>query len=301
MKNTVLVLLLIVIPVFIAYCQSEICDINTGCEETQVLSIDPPMFDVTTSSIVFDNVTFGEFACSVETYQSGIAIYVYQLLPNGERMELCNVINTIPFNVIGITILDFGQISLCEASTLNGASTLNIGPIYFGEDQGFVVCDGALLEFEAALYLTDNMSFDPNNSSVYTELDSNQYIAVNIGTIEININNEFPGGGQPLTTAVINEFTSGSDGPLIVNCGDDVELYIQGVSRIANCPPYSDVSSGFTSELENELYYTINDGEPIYIHSPVLTGKLGGQLTGPDPDLGGLCFGGIDGYATGRR
>jgi len=206
------------------------CDINAGCTGEPFLSIDPPVFDEATGILTFNNITFGEINCTAPIFTTGVNIYIYQLLPNGDRMELCN----------------FGSI---------------------GPDSGFEACDGALLEIEAVLYITEDLIFDPYEESVYSALSPEEFISIDLGTLDININNEFPGGGLPLTTAVINEFTTGSDGPLTVNCGDDVGLYVEGLSRLANCLPYDNISTGIPSELINVFSYTINGGAPIIIPS----------------------------------
>ena len=270
------------------------CDINTGCGGTPSLTVDPPTFDAATLGITFNNIEVGEFECIVpmgQTYQSGVAFYIYQLLPNGNRMDLCNVINAAPFNVVGSIALSFGETSFCTGSTVN-LGLVNVGP-----DEGFVACDGAFLEIEAALYITDNTGFDPATESVFTGLTSNEFITVNLGTLDININNEFPGGGQPLTSANITELATGADGPIAANCGEDVEIYVEGLSRLANCPDYTDITTGIASELSNEFYYTVNGGTPIIIQNSA-SGAAGGQLTGPDANLGGNCYAGILGPYT---
>jgi len=291
MKKIVCILLLIVPLLFSHYFTYGQCDINADCANTPILSIDPPVFDLATSSIILNNITFGEFACTAGTYQTGIAIYLYQLLPNGSRMEFCNVVNAAPFNVVGSITFGFGQTSFCDSGTTN------IGSLPIGLDEGFEVCDGAFIEVEAVLFITDNMGFDPSTSSVYSELNANEFISSDLGNVSININNEFPGGGQPLTTAIINELDTGSEGPISASCGDDVQLYVEGLSRLANCLEYDDIYTGISSELENELYYSINGEAPIFVQSPA-TGAAGGQLTGPDPNLGGLCYAGILGPYT---
>jgi len=184
--------------VFLSFCSFSSygqCDINLGCSETPILSIDPPIFDATTSTLILNNVTFGQINCTATTYKSGIILYIYQLLPNGDRISECNFAYPPPFNVLGILGFDFGQTSLCGATD----GSLNIGTYLIGPEDNFEVCDGALLEIEAVLYITDNVSFEPFTESVYTVLSSNEFISIDLGTVDVNINNEFPGGGQPLT------------------------------------------------------------------------------------------------------
>ena len=294
MKRLLHLILLISSFTLLDYFANAQCDINSGCGGTPSLTVDPPTFDAAALSIAFNNIEVGEFECIVpmgQTYQSGVAFYIYQLLPNGDRMNLCNVINAAPFNVVGSIALSFGETSFCTGSTVN-LGLVNVGP-----DEGFVACDGAFLEIEAALYITDNTGFDPATESVITGLTANEFITVNLGTLDININNEFPGGGQPLTSANITELATGADGPIAANCGEDVEIYVEGLSRLANCPDYTDITTGIASELSNEFYYTVNGGAPIIIQNSA-SGAAGGQLTGPDANLGGNCYAGILGPYT---
>ncbi len=261
------------------------CDINLGCSADPALNIDPPTFDPTTFSIVLDNIEFGGFECTEAVYQAGIAIYIYQLLPDGSRMTQCAVVNEPPYNVVGSIAFSFGQTSLCPL--IQPIGSLSIGPT-----EGFEACDGAYLEIEAALYVTTDMTFDSAVSSIFSDLSDSEYLVVNLGNLEVNINNEFPGEGQPLTTAKIKDFNSDSEGPLTLACGENIELFLEGLSRIANCLPYEDISTGISSELTNEFYYTINGGEPVIVLD-ASTGATGGQLTGPDAALGGLCYAGV--------
>jgi len=211
-----------------------------------------------------------------------MAFYIYQLLPNGDRIELCNVVDSPPFNVIGSGSFTFGETSAC------GLGNFDLGSLIIDQNLGFEACDGALLEIEAVLFITDNLNFDPLTESVYSALNANEIISIDLGTLEINVNNEFPGGGLPLTTAIINDYDTGSEGPLTVNCGEDVNLYVEGISRLANCVSYNDITTGITSELANTFSYTFNGGLPIIIDS-----AAGGQLSGPDPAFGDICYGGI--------
>lgn len=262
------------------------CNITSACTSNVFFSVDPPTFNAANLSLTFGNVTFGDINCNSSNYKSGIAIYVYQLMPDGTRTYQCTVEGPSPFNVIGNIAIDFGLgVDLC-------GSNFNVGDVIASPSNGFEACDGARLESEAILYATQNINFDPNNSSVYSQLQPTEYTVINLGITNININNEFPGNGQPLTTAIINDYATGSDGPVTLACGQDIELYVEGLSRLANCVPYSDISAGITSELENEFYYSINGGTPVII-SNASTGAMGGQITGPDISLGGLCYAGI--------
>jgi len=262
------------------------CDINLGCSASApIVNIDPPTFDPSTFSIVLNNIEFGGIECIEDSYQAGIAVYIYQLLPDGTRMTQCAVVNEEPYNVVGSVAFGFGQVSFCP-------TVVPIGSLSVGPTEGFEACDGAYLEIEAALFITDNLGFDAATTSVFSELTESEYFILNLGNLEININDEFPGQGQPLTTAKIKDFNSDSEGPIDVDCGTNIELYLEGLSRVANCLPYEDISTGITSELENEFYYRINGGEPIMVLDPS-TGAAGGQLTGPDANIGDLCYAGV--------
>jgi len=261
------------------------CNINTSCAANVTFSVDPPVFNASNSSLTFGNVTFGEINCTSGSFKAGIAIYIYQLMPDGSRTYQCTVEGPSPFNVIGNITADFGQSNFCGMN-------LNIGNIVANPSNGFEPCDGARIESEAVLYVTQNVNFNSNNSSVYNQLQASEYVTINLGIINININNEFPGNGQPLTTAIVNDFSTGGNGPITLACGEDIELYLEGLSRLANCVPYSDISAGIPSELENQFYYSINGGAPVIIRDSS-NGASGGQITGPDTNLGGLCYAGI--------
>lgn len=278
----IMVLVLILTFNYSSFAQ---CDINLSCTDDVFFSSDPPVFDVETNTIFYNNVEFGFFSCNETTYISGMVFYIYQLLPDGTRMNQCTVLGEAPFNVVGNVILDFGQSYFCE-------TTIPIGTITLPPSEGFEACDGALLETEAVLYVTENTDIDVQNSSLYTQLPSTQYFIADLGTVEVNINNEFPGNGQPLTTAILRDFDTQEEGPQTLSCGENVELYVEGLSRLANCTPYDDVSTGIPSELINEFYYQINNGEPIII-ADESTGAKGGQLSGPDNNLNGLCYAGL--------
>lgn len=259
------------------------CNINTGCANSVIFSVNPPVFNATNLSIELNNVTFGNFACNDPNFITGLVFYIYQLLPDGSRIYQCSVQAPSPFNVIGAISINFGQSNFC-------GNTLPIGTITADPTNGFEACDGARYEVEGVLYITNNTNFNALTTSVYSQLNATEYSVLNVGTVDVNINNEFPGNGQPLTTAIINDYNTGSNGPINLNCGDDIELYVEGLSRLANCLPYSDVNTGIPSELTNNFYYTINGGSPIVIENAA-TGAAGGQITGPS--LGNLCYAGI--------
>ena len=290
--NRLLYFLFLITPLtFLSHFALSQCDINSGCAGAPVLLVDAPTFDSNSLSITLGNVTVGEFACTSATYQSGVAFYLYQLLPDGSRMVLCNVLNDPPFNVIGSIAFSFGQTSFCDGNPMS------IGSFNFGAAEGFIACDGAFLEIEAAMYITDNMAFDPSSESVFSALTANEFITVDLGTLNIDINDEFAGNGQPLTSANVTDLETGGDGPIAANCGDDVQLFVEGLSRLANCPDYDDINTGIASELSNEFFYTVNGGAPVIIQNAA-TGAAGGQLTGPDPAIAGNCYAGILGDYT---
>lgn len=261
------------------------CNINAGCTNAVVFTVDPPIFDANNLSIIFNNVTVGNFSCSNANYISGVVFYIYQLLPDGSRVYQCTVEGPAPFNVVGNIALNFGQSSFC-------GNAIPLGTVTAEPANGFEACDGARYELEGVLYITENTGFDAVNTSVYNQLPATQFTSINLGTIDVNINNEFPSNGQPLTTAIINDFNTGSNGPITLNCGEDIELYVEGLSRISNCLPYNDIFTGIPSELTNNFYYTIDGGAPIVIRNSS-NGAAGGQNTGADPNLGNLCYAGI--------
>jgi len=261
------------------------CNVNSGCANSVLFTVNPPVFNTSNLSIEFNNVMVGNFACNSSNYLSGVVFYIYQLLPDGSRIFQCTVEGPAPFNVVGSISLQFGQTSFC-------GNSIPLGMIPAGPSNGFEACDGARYEMEGVLYITDNTTFDALNTSVYSNLNATEYTVLNLGTLDVNINNQFPGNGQPLTTAIINDFNTGYNGPINLNCGEDIELYVEGLSRISNCVPYADISTGIPSELTNNFYYTINGGSPVTIENTA-TGAAGGQNTGPDPSLGNLCYAGI--------
>ena len=260
------------------------CNINF-CAGGPTISADAPVFNSNTGSITIDNFIIGEFGCTENTYRTGLEIYVYQLLPNGNRVFQCNVQNPSPDNTIGNISIDFGQVDLCGVS-------FNIGSIIADASNGFEACDGATYEIEAAIYITDDLSLATGNQTIYSQLPSSEYESISLGTVEANITGQFPGNGQPLITSIIEEYNTGSAGTITVACDTDVDLYVEGLSRIANCAPYNDLTTGIPSELENELSYSINGGASVIVQDSS-TGATGGQLFGPDPAFGGFCYSGI--------
>jgi len=262
----------------IAQCSINFCG-------TPTLSADPPVFNAANGSLEVNNINIGNIGCTAATYKTGLDIYIYQLLPDGSRVYQCNVQNPSPDNTIGNINVDFGQVNICGID-------FNLGSIVADASNGFSPCDGATYEVEAVLYVTTNTTLATGNQTVYSQLSNSEFTSVNLGTVETDVSGTFPGNGQPLISSIIEDFATGNSGTITVNCGTDVDLYIEGLSRLANCDPYSDISIGIPSELENNLYYTVDGGSPISIQSPG-SGSAGGQQTGPDAALSGLCYSGI--------
>jgi len=262
----------------------ETCAIDF-CNDPPIFQSDDPIFDSADGSIILNNILIGNVGCNAEEYNIGIAIYIYQLLPNGERIYQCSVTNQPPDNIVGNIPVNFGQISIC------GADVANIGNIMTNADNGFSYCDGAKYEIEGVIFSTELMDIDFTNLTVYGQLPDDQYQTVSFGTIDVNVNGEFPGDGQPLTTAQIVNADTGDAGSITVNCGENVTVYVEGLSRLSNCQPFDDINTGIASELSNELSMVIDDGDPILVQSA--DNAFGGQLTGPNTD--GICYGGIRG------
>ena len=263
----------------IAYGQ---CNINF-CG-TPTLTASAPVFNAASSSIDIDNITFGNIGCTAANYQTGLDIYVYQVLPNGSRAALCNVLNPAPDNVLGNIKVGLGQTTIC-------GSSINIGTISLDSSNGFIACDGALYEVELALYVTTNTGFINSNLTVYSQLSSSEYTVNNLGTVEANMSGTFPAGAQPLILSNISEWGTGNTGTLNVPCNTDVSLFVQGQSLLANCPPLSDYNTVIPSQMNNIFSY--QTGGSTTIVQSAFTGASGGQLTGPSAALNGACYSGI--------
>lgn len=259
------------------------CNINF-CGGSPILTASAPVFNSANSSIDIDNITFGNIGCTQGSFTAGLDIYIYQLLPNGNRVTLCNVLNPSPDNVLGNVKIGLGQTSIC-------GSSVNIGTITLDSSNGFIACDGALYEVEMALYVTTNSSFLNSNLTVYSQLSSTEYLVNNIGTVEANMTNSFPGSGDPLILSNISEWGTGNSGTLNVPCNTDVDLFIQGQSLLGNCPPMNDYATVIPSEMVNVFSYQI--GGTTTIVQSAFTGAAGGQTSGPNPSLNGACYSGI--------
>jgi len=246
------------------------CNINS-CSDAPILAADNPVFDVETGGILINNIMFGSFGCSEVTFKSGASVYIYQLLPNGDRISSCTVTNSPPNNFIVNVPIQFGQVSVCDMPAFN------FGTIPASKENGFDACDGAVYEIEIVMYVTE-LPFD-EQLTVYDQLPTSQYIVRNLGTVAVNFTNEFPTNADPLTTASIKKYPTGETGSVQLTCGETLQLEVEALSRLSNCSELSDITTGVPSELSNEFYYSIDGAEPIILQD-ASTGAFGGQLTG---------------------
>jgi len=277
-------------------------------------------------------VTLGNVDCAGAGEEVGLEIYVYQLLPDGSRVELCGGLNATPDNFIyksnlgigpasdctdtGFAIDPFGtgSIDIYDHNNLSGAAT------------GMDLCEGGFYEVILVAYVNDTGVVVPTNQSVYSYLSANQYAEINLGNFFVNYTGEFQAPNPfptPITTAVITG-PNGESGAVTANCGEEVMLFFEGLSYIGRCRalegsvvlpeffPFCDpldpfgttgtYSGSIESEMENFLSYTINGGAPVIIRDgnggDPATDAFGGQQTGPG-NLPGLsddeCYTGICG------
>jgi len=259
------------------------CNIR-HCSSIPVLTANAPVFNAGKRSIDINNVTFGNVGCSESNFILGIDLYVYQLLPDGSRVRNCNVLYPIPDNILGVVHLDLGPKSICNQN-------FNIGKVSIGKNEGFEICDGGRYQIEMALYATTNLNFRSLNKTVDSELESSEYKLFNLGTVEANLTNTFT-NGQPVISAEIFNWSTGSENTVVVPCNQDVNLYVQGQSIIADCAPFGDFSNAIPSEMINTFSYTVNGGAPVIIEDSS-TGASGGQLTGAISSINRACYGGI--------
>jgi len=274
-------LLLLLFQIFILNVTAQ-CNIGS-CSDAPVLTADDPVFDAATGSILINNILFGKFGCSEANFNAGASIYIYQLMPNGDRISSCTVTNSAPNNFIVNVPIQFGQVSVCDMPVFN------FGTIPATPENGFAACDGAVYEIEMVMYVTE-LPFD-EQFTIYNQLPADQYIVRNLGTVAVNYTNQFPTNANPLTTASIKSFPNGETGTVQLNCGESFQLEIAALSRLSNCTELDDISTGVPSELSNEFYYTIDGGAPIILQDPS-TGAKGGQLTGPSPGSN-YCYAGL--------
>jgi len=259
------------------------CNINS-CGV--IFSADNLSFNANTQSLQITNINWGRLSCYTTNMNMGLDVYIYQILPNGSRSEGCHVLNPFPDNITGYVNLDFGNNALCNYEfTLD---TLSIG-----SEDGFYPCDGALYEVEMALFVTTDSTFLNANRTANNHLNADEYVMLNMGYVETHISNTFPGNGQPL---LINELRSwdmsgpGNADTLIVNCYEDVALFMQGQSILSNCDNLNDYTTAVTSETNNIFIYSFNGAAPQLLLDTALVFN-GGQLSGSQSN--GYCYGGI--------
>jgi len=273
---------LVVLLALINYNLQAQCNL-TFCKNP-TLSADLPVYNLSNNSIDIKNVTFGNAGCSLANKQFGIDVYVYQILPNNLKATLCNVLDVAPNNIVGYARIDLGTTNICS-------QTFNIGTVSLNRSNGFNICDGVTYEIEMVLYATSNTSFVAANKTVFNLLPTSEYITTNLGQIDININNIFPGNAQPLIISEISDWVTKTSGGIAVPCNSDVKLYLQGQSLLGNCFPYNDFTVAITSELINVFTYAVNGASPIVIENSG-TGASGGQTSGPMQNSN-TCYGGI--------
>lgn len=255
------------------------CTIN-DCPDAATLNSGTPYFNG--NGITIPLVNFNNIYCP--NGHSGLDVYLYQILPNGDRMENCNVFSATPDNIGGNVQLYFGAPDVCIDSLL-------VVDIEITEDDGFVICDGIKYEVVLALWVDDvnigtlNLENDIP-TTVYSAFPNGlntNYIDYNAGIIEIDSNDDdidFP--------YIVNEIslwnTTGNDNNIELQTCEDLELYVAGYSLLANCLPYDNFESGINSEIFNTLTYSIN-GSPS---ANLLVNNIG--IGGP---VTGNCYGGI--------
>ncbi len=259
------------------------CDINT-CIRSASLTASPPVFNAANRSIQINDITFANAGCNDGDFILGIDIYVFQLLPNNSQIRNCNVLAPVPNNLLGVVHLDLGKATICGQS-------FEIEQVIIGTNTGFEICDGARYQIEMALYATTDVNFRSLDKTVDSELNSSEYLLTNLGIIEANITNTF-NNGQPVIATEISNWATRSNTTVIVPCNQDVEIYAQGQSIIADCTPFGDYSNAIPSEMVNSFSYAVNGGTPVIIENS-LTGSSGGQLSGAISSINSACYGGI--------
>jgi len=255
-----------------------------SCNGLSKIAVDTVYFDNTSKSINLTNVEFKNIQCNQTNFNIGLDVYVYQILPDGSRIESCSVLGQTPDNVLGFTRFNLGNSSLC-------GYTFAIDTIIIDSNYNFIPCDGAVYDIELAIYATTDTTFLTTNTTAYSALNATEYEILSLGTVVANINNVFAGNAQPL---LINKLSLWQDNlsldTIFVPCNTDVPLFLQAQSIIADCPPYGDYSSAIPSEMSSVLVYSENGGFPKLLLDPDL-GYIGGQQTGKDSS--GFCYAGI--------
>jgi len=256
------------------------CNINT-CGV--VFSADTLLYDADDQALQITNINWGQLSCYTTNMNIGLDVYIYQILPNGSRSDNCHVINSFPDNLSGYVNLDFGSNALCNYDFT--IDTLNIG-----SEDGFYPCDGALYEVEMALFVTVDTTFLNSALTVNNHLPASEYIILNMGFVETHISNTFPGNGQPFLINELKPWGAATTDTLIVNCNQDVELFLHGQSLLANCNTLSNYHTAIASETSNIFIYSVNGASPQLLLDTTLV-YAGGQLTGIEAN--GYCYGGI--------
>jgi len=263
---------------FIASYSNGQCTID-DCPSAAAITSGIPFFNE--AGIVIPSVKFNNIYCP--DGHSGIDVYLYQLLPNGERMENCNVFGDSPDNLVGHTQLYFGAADICIDSVL-------VVDIEITEDDGFVICDGARYEVVLAMWVDDEndgtyVDGDETPRTVYSVFPNglnDNYIDYNAGIVEINSIED--GLTYPYIINELTQWGTNISSEIEVQTCEDVELFVAGFSLLANCTPYGDFAGDISSEILNTFSYSIN-GSPNTLLLDVDLG-IGGPVTGN-------CYGGI--------
>ena len=250
----------------------------TDCPDDAVLTSGVPFYNGT--GITVPAIKFNNIYCP--NGNSAIDIYLYQLLPNGERMDNCNVIGNAPNNIVGRAQVYFGAPSICIDS-------LFLIDIDITEADGFSICDGAIYEVVLALWVDDvnngTLVIAEEQPATVYEIFPNeegaQYIDYVAGIVTVEVENSDI--DYPLIVNEIYEWDTYDTNTIYQTC-EDFEFFAAGYSLLANCTPLSDYSNGIGSEIYNTLSYSIN-GSPS---SSLITNTNG--IGGP---VSGNCYGGI--------
>jgi len=272
--------------------------------------------------ISVSGITLGNIDCL--TGEAGLEIYIYQLLPDGSRMSLCNVANPTPDNFIFKFPIGVGSVSDCSDTAFPLPDQVFFDHSNNGTNSGMYLCEGGVYEVILAVYVNDTGIPISSEQSVFSVLNPNQYVEQNIGTFFVNYTNEFSAPNPfpiPNSTATITG-PNGETETMMAACSTEVVLFIEALSYIGRCRversatpdffPFCDpldpnmttgiYSPSIESELENFLSYTINGGSPVIIREgnsgDVNTAAYGGQQTGPGnlPGLGATeCYTGLCG------
>lgn len=260
-----------------AYSQ---CNINT-CGV--IFSVDDLVFDANNQSLLITNINWGKLSCYTTNMKMGLDVYIYQILPNGSRSDNCHVLNSFPDNLYGYVNLDFGNDPLCNYE-------FTIDELSIGSEDGFYPCDGALYEVEIALYVTVDATFPNSTLTANNHLNMNEYLTLPVGFVETHLSNTFPGNGQPLLINELNPWNAAATDTLRVACNEDVALFMQGQSLLANCHNLLDFNKAIASESSNIFIYSENGAPPQLLLDSGMEFS-GGQLTGNQAN--GYCYGGI--------